>query len=453
MNKEQFLEIFNDIDEEIIQQANEDVNSWLKDRSGIIVRADEKRVFPWKTVIATAACTAAVLSGVFFLNKSISVSPAESSGDSFYAADSFYHLAEADGWEIRRVQEDYTTYRSAEELVSAADVVFVGKVRAFGSAAVDYKNGLPWGQHDITDTVDIIELCPYGDIEVITPYKGLDAETDMIPFVFTMKDLYLGGQSQIISATDSDKIMVVYDMPEITIGETYLFSLRSDGTFSERKYGDTYTCLLNPYQSVINISEPSAKDKYGYLSAKDIISYFGNDAINTGTVYYVVDPVDDIMRRELDFSDTKITIHNLDENYEYDPTIDGSVVSLGYLKEFFGNDGLPFDGKYKDNLERAAFNATYRCKVLEGAKAYTPVDGRVVAINDHGYNGGLGRAVAIEFEDKVFILAHLAEVNVKVGDNVTAGQAVGICGTSGAVDDTVLSIITMIKLSPELRSN
>ena len=180
--------------------------------------------------------------------------------------------------------------------------------------------------------------------------------------------------------------------------------------------------------------------------------------VDLGTVYKAVDPVDNSVIREVDFSDGKITTrrygynYNILEDYEYNPQIEGSAVSLGYLRDFFGTDDLPFDERYKNNLERIAFNAWYDCKVSEGAKAYTPVDGKVVAVNDPGYNNGWGQAVAIEFEDKVFAIAHLDEVHVKVGDTVTAGQAVGICGMSGAVyvgDGPTFSMIIMVKLPPD----
>lgn len=169
--------------------------------------------------------------------------------------------------------------------------------------------------------------------------------------------------------------------------------------------------------------------------------------VDTGTVYNAVDPVDNRVRF-VDFSDTTIHIGRGDPEYPY--TIEGSEVSLGYLRDFFGTDDLPFDERYKDNLERVAFNAVYNCKVSEGARAYTPVDGKVVAVNDdYMYHNGWGNAVAIEFEDKVFAIAHLDEVHVKVGDTVTAGQAVGVCGMSGAVyvgDGPTFSMIIMVKL-------
>ncbi|MCH5208193.1 MAG: hypothetical protein J1F04_04865 [Oscillospiraceae bacterium] len=291
MNNKQFLNIFNDIDEEIIQQANEDVNAWLKDRSGIVVRSDERRGFLRKTIITSAACAAAVLSGVFIMNNFIPAKPLENSNDSHTDTNSFYHFAdpedmeskaESDGWEIQHIKENYPVYHSAEELVSDADVVFVGTVRNYGTA---YNLNVPLDEPAISDIKEIIELYLHGEVEVITPYKGTASEAETIKFGFTtkeieeIKELYsveeiceqsaTGTREIMIGTASGKKIMIVYDMPEIKTGETYLFCLKADG--------NAYNFTVNPYQSVINISEPFAKDKYGYLSAEDIISYFGED--------------------------------------------------------------------------------------------------------------------------------------------------------------------------------
>ena len=175
------------------------------------------------------------------------------------------------------------------------------------------------------------------------------------------------------------------------------------------------------------------------------------EPVDIETVFDAVDPVDNRVRH-IDLSDGEFYIGRDMGITEYDPTIESSDVSLGYLKDFFGTDALPFDERYKANLERRAFNAVYSCRVSEGAKAYTPVDGKVIAVSEHKFNNGAGNVVAIEFEDKVFFLVHLDEINVKVGETVTAGQAVGICGMSGMVyvgDGPTLSVITMVKVSDQ----
>lgn len=67
MNDEKFLQIFSGVDDEIISQANEDINFWLKSQEVIVVHADGSRKFFRRKVIASVACIAAALIGVFVL--------------------------------------------------------------------------------------------------------------------------------------------------------------------------------------------------------------------------------------------------------------------------------------------------------------------------------------------------------------------------------------------------
>lgn len=67
MDNKTFLRLFGEIDDKYIQQANEDVDYWLEAQRGISVRPDDTRRPFFRTVIMTAACTAAVMLGVFAL--------------------------------------------------------------------------------------------------------------------------------------------------------------------------------------------------------------------------------------------------------------------------------------------------------------------------------------------------------------------------------------------------
>ena len=67
MDNKTFLRLFGEIDDKYIQQANEDVDYWLESQRGISVRTDAPKSSFFRTVIMTAACTAAVMFGVFAL--------------------------------------------------------------------------------------------------------------------------------------------------------------------------------------------------------------------------------------------------------------------------------------------------------------------------------------------------------------------------------------------------
>ena len=67
MNDDIFVRIFGGLGEEFISEANEDINFWLKSLEGEVVRAGGSRRSPWRAVIASVACTAAVLFGVLVL--------------------------------------------------------------------------------------------------------------------------------------------------------------------------------------------------------------------------------------------------------------------------------------------------------------------------------------------------------------------------------------------------
>lgn len=126
------------------------------------------------------------------------------------------------------------------------------------------------------------------------------------------------------------------------------------------------------------------------------------------------------------------------------------MVSNGYIQDFFGTDMMSEGGRqpiydFKRNMSDGSFN----CYTQEGTKFYSPVDGKVVAVCDGSwYNGGLGKAVAVEFGDeKIFIIGHLDEVNVEVGDYVDGWlDVLGVCGRTGFVLADQSPMLTLIAL-------
>lgn len=162
-------------------------------------------------------------------------------------------------------------------------------------------------------------------------------------------------------------------------------------------------------------------------------------------VYNAVDPIDDRITYTVKLSENKILYHKVSA-LESGTQTEDSTAALGYLKEFFRTDDLPVDKAYRDNMLRYVCDANFVCKVSPGTIARSPVEGKVIAANT--YNSTLGKVVAVEFGDNIFILTNLDKVSVKTGDRITAGQELGVCGTTE--NDAYLSMI-LLKIT-DLRS-
>lgn len=67
MDNKTFLQIFGEIDDKYIQQANEDINYWEESQIGISVHPSNTRRSSLRAAILSAACTAAAMLGVFVL--------------------------------------------------------------------------------------------------------------------------------------------------------------------------------------------------------------------------------------------------------------------------------------------------------------------------------------------------------------------------------------------------
>ena len=67
MKNKDFLRILGEIDSKYIEKASEDLSIWQESQKGISVCLDYYRKFSWKTSIASVACTAVAVFGIFVL--------------------------------------------------------------------------------------------------------------------------------------------------------------------------------------------------------------------------------------------------------------------------------------------------------------------------------------------------------------------------------------------------
>lgn len=139
---------------------------------------------------------------------------------------------------------DYLTYDTAQDLVDAADLMFVGTVKEVTYEMLDVR---------LNKNVGEGELFPYTlyKIELSEVYKGNISEDSII-----LK--CMGGKF-------SNMEYVVEDAPNILEGETYLFLAET--------YINTYPSLLNISQACydINSAEAVSEEENGEIQLSQIL--------------------------------------------------------------------------------------------------------------------------------------------------------------------------------------
>ena len=170
---------------------------------------------------------------------------------------------------------EYMVNETPKELVDAADMVFIGKVKSLSFEILDWETGLPPTEQTEEKNK---KLYTNYTVEVITSYKGDVSGTFTFKEYGGVRDRYI--DEQIIALTEvkehptiSDILVAERENYIIEEGHIYLFSLYklNDGSF---------TLLTPDTQSAFPVENVEEKDQFGCISAKDVISYFGEDKWN-----------------------------------------------------------------------------------------------------------------------------------------------------------------------------
>lgn len=161
---------------------------------------------------------------------------------------------------------DWPVYEDVEELVEAGNIILLGRVTDISFQVLDDRTGQPPSEE--TKETDRSLYTIY-DLDVITSYKGDSSETTKIRVLGGLERMYLEEQLKVLEEEEQKDIPIIKGRPNILIDETYLFVLY--------QYEDTMPTLVNMEQGVYQIEDPLKKDWYSFVSAKEIISYFGED--------------------------------------------------------------------------------------------------------------------------------------------------------------------------------
>ncbi|MCL2072237.1 MAG: hypothetical protein FWH07_08450 [Oscillospiraceae bacterium] len=181
----------------------------------------------------------------------------------------------------------YRPFESARELTEMAGTVVIGKISGISFEVFNAETGLP--PTEKTEEHNRWLYTIY-DIDIITSYKGEMVHKVQMMMNGGIKDYRVEEQLSLIEKMGvwtGGGIPLEEYMPEIEIGETYLFTLNQleRGVFAS----------LIPQQSIYNLNDLFKKKSINYelgveyysrstdehgntiISAKDIISTFGKD--------------------------------------------------------------------------------------------------------------------------------------------------------------------------------
>ncbi len=187
---------------------------------------------------------------------------------------------------------DWLTYRNAEEIISAANIVLIGKVVDIEFQVLDMMTALP-----VTESTPEYakELHTIYNVQVMTSYKGDVAGTIKVRLMGGMVDYRVEEQLEVMRQGETFQrergipIWSEYYKAQCEIGGCYLFALYQFETGAPTP--------LNLEQAVYSLEEPTRKhvigkeikayysgdkDEYGrtLISAYDIITAFGSDSAN-----------------------------------------------------------------------------------------------------------------------------------------------------------------------------
>ncbi len=188
---------------------------------------------------------------------------------------------------------DWPIYKNTGELVDAADIVLIGKVRSVEFKVLDCTNAL----HISDETPDYAkELYTIYNIDVLTIYKGNASQSISVRVMGGMVEYNIDQQLKIMEenqAFNRERGIPIWDeyyKVQCEVGKSYLFALC--------QFETGLPTILNLAQSVYNLDEPTRKntignntvvyysgnvDDYGLplISALDIITSFGSKCTDT----------------------------------------------------------------------------------------------------------------------------------------------------------------------------
>ena len=173
------------------------------------------------------------------------------------------------------MRASWPIYSCSEELIDAADAVFLGKVTDISFAVLNVTNGMP-----ATESTDLTarELYTLYKFDILTVYKGDVSGRTHIKVPGGLQNYNEDYQTELlvengmISPNNTESVLVSCSCAsiDIQVGKTYLFAMSS----SEN---ESLFNIMNPNQSAFDLDSPTQASRLQVFSLKDVLTEFGND--------------------------------------------------------------------------------------------------------------------------------------------------------------------------------
>ena len=228
-------------------------------------------------------------------------------------------------------------------------------------------------------------------------------------------------------------------------------NIRQNGSFdivgntsSSAQGGDTDSKIRVPVSTEIPESSPVSSG--GSSESVPAVDKDPTKLSYDDMKFEAVDPFNDLITYSWAVEPDRISYELLNPSPVSSLTFEEGEIPMQYMYEFFGTGNSPiWVGPL--HWKRCLQDGHFEFEVAQDEYVRAPVGGRVITVADS--EEFYGKAVAVEIPgQKIFVMYHLDEVYVKVGDIVTEDQELGLCSIMGAGKHRPVMVIMKKKTDP-----
>ena len=161
------------------------------------------------------------------------------------------------------ISADWPFYEDIHDFVEHSTLIVAGTITDISFQLLDLRTARP-----VTEETEEQYRCLHTiyTIDVTERYKGDPTEPTQMRILGGRENDYLEEQAAALGDDIKNGIPLLENMPELKIGETYLFALY--------QYEDTVPTPVNLTQGILSLDHTGSQDQSSPISAEAICSYF-----------------------------------------------------------------------------------------------------------------------------------------------------------------------------------